>query len=128
MPSDVVSVTSCRQVSALFHIASTKEPPAIPEVLSKEGRDFLLQCFNRSTSPLRPHSALTIKGKEQNFPTMESSTMEPWHAHFCMVLLCSTSIWQLGHSSGPQGNALDGYDQSFRVIQMGTERGTDTEC
>ncbi|KAK9907344.1 hypothetical protein WJX75_001831 [Coccomyxa subellipsoidea] len=35
------------QVSALFHIASSKEPPVIPEVLSKEGRDFLLQCFNR---------------------------------------------------------------------------------
>ena len=35
------------QVSALFHIASTKEPPAIPQRLSKEGRDFLLRCFNR---------------------------------------------------------------------------------
>lgn len=34
-------------MSALFHIASSKEPPVIPEVLSKEGRDFLLQCFNR---------------------------------------------------------------------------------
>lgn len=34
-------------MSALFHIASTKEPPAIPQRLSKEGRDFLLRCFNR---------------------------------------------------------------------------------
>ena len=39
------------QVSALFHIASSKEPPVIPEVLSKEGRDFLLQCFNRCSAP-----------------------------------------------------------------------------
>ena len=35
------------QVSALFHIASSKEPPVIPDVLSKEGRDFLLLCLNR---------------------------------------------------------------------------------
>ncbi len=35
------------QVSALFHIASTNEPPVIPPRLSKEGRDFLIRCFNR---------------------------------------------------------------------------------
>ena len=37
----------------LFHIASTNEPPVIPPRLSKEGRDFLIRCFNRcSLSPL----------------------------------------------------------------------------
>ena len=35
------------QVSALFHIASSTDPPPIPPRLSKEGRDFLLRCFNR---------------------------------------------------------------------------------
>jgi serine/threonine protein kinase len=31
----------------MFHIASTKEPPTLPDVLSPEARDFLLLCFNR---------------------------------------------------------------------------------
>ena len=35
------------QVTALFHIASTDTPPVIPPHLSKEGRDFLIRCFNR---------------------------------------------------------------------------------
>ncbi|KAL3135077.1 hypothetical protein ABBQ32_008022 [Trebouxia sp. C0010 RCD-2024] len=35
------------QVSALFHIASSKGPPPIPENISPECRDFLLLCFNR---------------------------------------------------------------------------------
>ena len=35
------------QVSALFHIGSTDKPPPIPPRLSKEGRDFLIRCFNR---------------------------------------------------------------------------------
>ena len=57
------------QVSALFHIASSKEPPVIPEVLSKEGRDFLLLCFNRCSSlccnPIDPlnnlqHAAILV--------------------------------------------------------------------
>ncbi|EIE26178.1 Pkinase-domain-containing protein [Coccomyxa subellipsoidea C-169] len=48
------------QVSALFHIASSKEPPVIPEVLSKEGRDFLLQCFNRVPKE-RPSAARLLR-------------------------------------------------------------------
>ena len=35
------------QVSALFHIASSKSPPPIPEWMSPEGKDFLHLCFNR---------------------------------------------------------------------------------
>lgn len=35
------------QMSALFHIASSKGPPPIPESLSHEAHDFLLLCFNR---------------------------------------------------------------------------------
>lgn len=35
------------QVSAMFHIASSKGPPPIPDSLSPEGKDFLLLCFNR---------------------------------------------------------------------------------
>lgn len=38
------------QVSALFHIASSKGPPPIPENISPECRDFLLLCFNRYRS------------------------------------------------------------------------------
>eukprot|EP00983_Pelagomonas_calceolata_P129065 1161575-Pelagomonas_calceolata.AAC.13 len=35
------------QVAAMFHIASTKEPPPLPEHLPPEAKDFLLLCFNR---------------------------------------------------------------------------------
>mmetsp|Transcript_6143 Transcript_6143/g.14822 ORF Transcript_6143/g.14822 Transcript_6143/m.14822 type:complete len:694 (-) Transcript_6143:320-2401(-) len=34
-------------MSAMYQIASSKEPPPIPEHLSPEARDFLLLCFNR---------------------------------------------------------------------------------
>lgn len=36
------------QVAAMFHIAKSKGPPAIPEHLSPECKDFLYLCFNRS--------------------------------------------------------------------------------
>ncbi|EFN53500.1 hypothetical protein CHLNCDRAFT_25736, partial [Chlorella variabilis] len=35
------------QVAAMFHIASTKGPPEIPQHLSPECKDFLYLCFNR---------------------------------------------------------------------------------
>lgn len=34
-------------VAAMFQIASSKDPPPIPEHLSREAKDFLLLCFNR---------------------------------------------------------------------------------
>lgn len=36
------------QVSVLFHIANTQEPPAIPPDVSDECRGFLQQCFQRN--------------------------------------------------------------------------------
>ncbi len=35
------------QVSAMFHIASSKGPPTIPDSLSADCKDFLYLCFNR---------------------------------------------------------------------------------
>lgn len=35
------------QVAAMFHIASSKGPPEIPQHLSPECKDFLYLCFNR---------------------------------------------------------------------------------
>ena len=35
-------------VAAMFQIASSKDPPPLPDHLSPEGKDFLLLCFNRS--------------------------------------------------------------------------------
>lgn len=35
-------------VSAMFHIASSKDPPKLPDHLSPEAKDFLMLCFNRS--------------------------------------------------------------------------------
>ncbi len=46
------------QVSALFHIASSKGPPPIPENISPECRDFLLLCFNRCVPQPPWHCAL----------------------------------------------------------------------
>ena len=45
------------QVSAMFHIASSKGPPPIPDHLSAEAREFILLCFDRhvtqsATAPL----------------------------------------------------------------------------
>lgn len=34
-------------VSAMFHIASSKDPPKLPDHLSPEAKDFLMLCFNR---------------------------------------------------------------------------------
>ncbi len=33
------------KIALLFHIATTHGPPAIPEYLSQEGKDFLSKCF-----------------------------------------------------------------------------------
>jgi serine/threonine protein kinase len=38
-------------VAAMFQIASSKDPPPLPEHLSREAKDFLLLCFNRSVGP-----------------------------------------------------------------------------
>ncbi|KAL4424202.1 hypothetical protein ABPG75_001503 [Micractinium tetrahymenae] len=44
------------QVAAMFHIASSKGPPEIPQHLSPECKDFLYLCFNRDwkARPMAP--------------------------------------------------------------------------
>jgi len=44
------------QVSALFHIASSKDPPQMPPNISSECRSFTLLCFNRNPK-FRPNAA-----------------------------------------------------------------------
>jgi len=44
------------QLVAMMRIASSTDPPAIPEILSPAGKDFLLLCFNR-VAKQRPHAA-----------------------------------------------------------------------
>jgi len=51
------------QVSALFHIASSKGPPPLPEQLSQAGRDFLLLCFKRRAA--RPGARRTARWRRQ---------------------------------------------------------------
>eukprot|EP00887_Chlorella_sp_A99_P006974 scaffold2.g6974.t1 len=46
------------QVAAMFHIASSKGPPTIPEHLSAECKDFLYLCFNRSWKSRPPATRL----------------------------------------------------------------------
>jgi serine/threonine protein kinase len=35
------------QISALYHIGSTNEPPELPDNLSEDGKDFVLYCMTR---------------------------------------------------------------------------------
>ena len=35
-------------MAAMFHIASSKDPPPLPEGLSAQARDFLMRCFQRA--------------------------------------------------------------------------------
>eukprot|EP00798_Chlamydomonas_sp_ICE-L_P017484 gene17484-23789_t len=48
------------QVPAMFHIASTTQPPEFPEHLSAEAKDFLLLCFNRVPKE-RPNATRLLK-------------------------------------------------------------------
>ena len=43
----------CLQIRVMFHVASTQDPPDLPEHLSDEAKDFLLLCFQRDVN-LRP--------------------------------------------------------------------------
>ena len=48
------------QVSALFHIASSKDPPQMPEEVSDYCREFLLQTFNRDPKR-RPNASKLLQ-------------------------------------------------------------------
>jgi serine/threonine protein kinase len=47
-------------VTAMFQIASTKEPPHFPAVLSKDAHDFLTLCFNRVPNQ-RPNATTLLQ-------------------------------------------------------------------
>jgi len=36
-----------QEVTAMFHIAMTNDPPAVPAWLSQDAHNFLAACFNR---------------------------------------------------------------------------------
>lgn len=46
------------QLSAMYHIAETTEPPPFPENISEELRDFLTKCFERD--PMKRPSAVEL--------------------------------------------------------------------
>jgi serine/threonine protein kinase len=48
------------QISALFNIATTNDPPPIPQSLSREARDFLMLCFKRNPRE-RPTASRLLK-------------------------------------------------------------------
>jgi len=50
------------QVSVLFHIANTQDPPTIPEGVTEECREFLLLCFQRNPKE-RPTAATLLQHK-----------------------------------------------------------------
>ncbi|CAD7702839.1 unnamed protein product [Ostreobium quekettii] len=47
-------------VTVMFHIASAKGPPTIPETLSLEAQDFLRMCFHRNPKE-RPNATRLLK-------------------------------------------------------------------
>lgn len=47
-------------VTVMFHIASAKGPPSIPDHLSPEANDFLRMCFNRNPKE-RPNATRLLK-------------------------------------------------------------------
>lgn len=47
-------------ISVIMHVASTHEPPEIPNELSDQARDFILQCFKRRPSS-RPNVCKLLK-------------------------------------------------------------------
>ena len=47
-------------ISVIMHVASTNEPPEIPNELSDQARDFILQCFKRRPSS-RPNVCKLLK-------------------------------------------------------------------
>ncbi|CAM6024521.1 unnamed protein product, partial [Sphagnum balticum] len=49
-----------QEVAALFHIGTTNSHPPIPEHLSHQGKDFLLECLQREPT-LRPSATELLK-------------------------------------------------------------------
>lgn len=48
------------QVSAMFNIATTEDPPPMPDDLSDEAKDFLLHCFKRNPKE-RPNATRLLQ-------------------------------------------------------------------
>ena len=64
------------QVAAMFHIASTKDPPPLPDCLSAEARDFLVLCFNRVPKE-RPNASRLLKHPWMANITVPTSSTPP---------------------------------------------------
>jgi serine/threonine protein kinase len=71
------------QVSALFMIASATSPPPLPEGLSTEAKDFLMQCFqgNPKDRPnatrLLEHPFLRSDHSRSNSPAVKQPSSNP---------------------------------------------------
>lgn len=52
-------------VAAMFQIASSKDPPPIPDNISPEAKDFLMLCFNRCATVLGRCRAELSAGTEE---------------------------------------------------------------
>lgn len=69
------------EVAALFHVATTKSHPQIPENLSVEAKDFLLKCLEKEPD-LRPTASELLKhpfvtGDDED-PVLHASVMKSW--------------------------------------------------
>ena len=84
----------------MFHIASTKDPPPLPEHLSAEAKDFLLLCFNRVPKE-RPNATRLLR-----HPWM--ANIPPPGAASLAASLAASQVWcaaqfctALDHSATP---------------------------
>lgn len=88
--------TFLSKVAALFKVGNSKELPSIPEHLSDEGKDFILQCLQRNPSH-RPTAAQLLEHPFViNIASSERLILDPGpitNAVRFLVLLCFCSIF-----------------------------------
>uniref|UniRef100_A0A7N0UFJ5 mitogen-activated protein kinase kinase kinase n=1 Tax=Kalanchoe fedtschenkoi TaxID=63787 RepID=A0A7N0UFJ5_KALFE len=85
-----------QEVAALFHIGTTKSHPPIPEHLSKEAKDFLLQCLQGVPS-MRPAAAELLQHPFVTGGCVEYSVLSISTKETSENLLLSSSCLGNGH-------------------------------
>lgn len=97
----VISFMFFLKVAALFKIGNGKELPEIPDHLSDEGKDFVMQCLQRNPR-FRPTAAQLLEhpfiknsnSLERPFISAEPTETMPALTHAVRTLVCC-SLFQV---------------------------------